>query len=134
MFRLTVSKINSFSDMQRIVSTSAGETLKIEVDRGGEPVTLEATPAARVKDNFGNVHRIGVLGISRSMAPGDMKTEPVGPLQAVVAGVKETWFVVDRPCPISAGSLPGGRLPISSAGRSGSPRCPGRWRPLASLR
>ena len=62
--------IGSFSDMQRIVSTSAGETLNVMVDRGGSQVTLKATPALReVKDNFGNMHRIGVLGISRSMSP-----------------------------------------------------------------
>ena len=90
-------KIDSFSDMQRIVSISAGETLSIDVDRGGAPVTLKATPQLKeLKDNFGNVHRIGVLGISRSMSPGDIKTEKAGPLRAVVMGAQETWFVVDR--------------------------------------
>ena len=90
-------KIESFSDMQRIVSISAGETLSIDVDRGGAPVTLKATPQLKeLKDNFGNVHRLGVLGISRSMSPGDIKTEKAGPLRAVVMGAQETWFVVDR--------------------------------------
>jgi len=90
-------KIDSFSDMQRIVSISAGETLSIDVDRGGAPVTLKATPQLKeLKDNFGNVHRLGVLGISRSMSPGDIKTEKAGPLRAVVMGAQETWFVVDR--------------------------------------
>jgi regulator of sigma E protease len=90
-------KIDSFSDMQRIVSTSAGETLTIEVDRGGALFTLKAVPALReIKDSFGNTHRIGVLGISRSMAPGDLKLETVGPFEAVVLGVRETWFVVER--------------------------------------
>jgi regulator of sigma E protease len=42
------------------------------------------------------VHRLGVLGISRSMAPGDIKTQKFGPAQAVVEGAKETWFIVDR--------------------------------------
>jgi len=90
-------KIESFSDMQRIVSISAGETLSIEVDRGGAPVTLKATPQLKeIKDNFGNIHRLGVLGISRSMSPGDVKTEKAGPLRAIVMGAQETWFVVDR--------------------------------------
>ena len=90
-------KIDSFADMQRIVSISAGETLNIEVERGGVHVTLKATPQLKeLKDNFGNVHRLGVLGISRSMAPGDIKTQKLNPWQAVVAGVQETWFVVDR--------------------------------------
>ena len=89
--------IQSFSEMQRIVSTSAGEKLTIVVDRGGKQVTLTAAPALReVKDNFGNVHRIGVLGISRSLSPGDVKYEPVSPPRAVWLGVEETWFVVAR--------------------------------------
>jgi len=90
-------KIESFSDMQRIVSISAGETLSIDVDRGGALINLKATPQLKeLKDNFGNVHRLGVLGISRSMSPGDIKTEKAGPLRAIVMGAQETWFVVDR--------------------------------------
>ena len=90
-------KIDSFADMQRIVSISAGETLTIEVDRGGAHVVLKATPQLKeLKDNFGNVHRLGVLGISRSMAPGDIKTQKLSPPQALLAGMQETWFVVDR--------------------------------------
>ncbi len=91
------SKIDSFADMQRIVSTSAGETLAIEVERGGVHLTLNATPALKeLKDNFGNVHRLGILGISRSTAAGDVKTEHMGLFAAVAAGAEETWFVVDR--------------------------------------
>jgi regulator of sigma E protease len=37
-----------------------------------------------------------VLGISRSMAPGDIHTQKMGLLTAVAAGTQETWFVVDR--------------------------------------
>jgi regulator of sigma E protease len=49
-----------------------------------------------MKDNFGNIHRLGVLGISRSMAPGDVRTESVGPIAAVRMGAEETWFIVER--------------------------------------
>jgi regulator of sigma E protease len=90
-------KIDSFSDMQRVVSVSAGQPINIEVERGGTHVTLRATPEMKeLKDNFGNVHRLGVLGISRSMAPGDIKTQKAGPVSAVVMGAQETWFVVER--------------------------------------
>ncbi len=37
-------KIDSFSDMQRVVSVNAGEPLNVEVDRGGLHVTLKAVP------------------------------------------------------------------------------------------
>jgi regulator of sigma E protease len=90
-------RIDNFSDMQRLVSTSAGERLAIDIDRGGKLLTLSAIPALReIKDSFGNTHRIGVLGISRSMAPGDLKLEKVGPIDAIILGVSETWFVVER--------------------------------------
>ncbi len=91
------NKIGSFSDMQRIVSVSSGEPLKIVVERDSHEVMLTATPQLReLKDNFGNVHRLGVLGVSRSMAAGDIKTEKVAPLTAMVMGAQETWFVIDR--------------------------------------
>jgi regulator of sigma E protease len=89
--------IDSFSDMQQIVSTSAGETLVFEVERGGTRVTLKATPALKeIKDRFGNVIRQGQLGITRSPAPDDTHFQPVGPLKAVELGVQRTWFVVER--------------------------------------
>jgi regulator of sigma E protease len=89
--------IGDFEDMQRIVSESAGSQLDIKIDRKGAVLDLKATPALKeIKDNFGNVHRIGILGISRSTAAEDLKSQPVGPLQAVALGAEETWFVVDR--------------------------------------
>lgn len=89
--------IESFSDMQRIVSASAGATLTVQVERGGVHQTIKAVPDLKeVKDGFGNKHRMGVLGISRSMLPGDVKVEKVNPLRAIVMGAQETWFVVHR--------------------------------------
>ena len=90
-------KIGSFSDMQRVVADSAGETLNVTVERNGVRVVLKATPELHEeKDIFGNVRRIGLLGIKRSPAPGDVKYQPVAPPQAVWMGIQETWFVVDK--------------------------------------
>jgi regulator of sigma E protease len=89
--------IHSFADMQRIVADSAGDTLKITVERNGSSLVLKATPVLHEdKDIFGNVQRIGLLGIRRSAAPSDIKYQPVAPPQAVWMGVQETWFVVDK--------------------------------------
>ncbi|MBX9777962.1 MAG: RIP metalloprotease RseP [Xanthobacteraceae bacterium] len=89
--------IRSFSDMQRIVSFSAGEPLTIVVERAGKPVTLKATPALQdVKDNFGNTHRMGVLGITRSLAADEVRFERVGFLTAVGIGFTETWALVEQ--------------------------------------
>jgi regulator of sigma E protease len=89
--------IENFTEMQRIVGSSAGEMLAVMVDRDGSQFVLNAKPALKeVKDNFGNVQRVGILGISRSMAPEDLKLHPVAPPQAVVLAVQETWSVIER--------------------------------------
>jgi regulator of sigma E protease len=89
--------IGDFAEMQRVVSASAGETLSVTIERDGVQQTLTATPTLKeVKDNFGNVQRVGILGISRSMAPEDMKLHPIAPPKAVWMSVQETWSVIDR--------------------------------------
>ena len=100
--------VESFSDMQQVVSTSAGQTLVFEVDRGGVRVMLKAVPTLKEsKDRFGNVHRIGVLGITRSPSPDDTHFQPVGPLKAVELGVQRTWFVVERTLSYIGGVISG---------------------------
>jgi regulator of sigma E protease len=89
--------IGNFSDMQRIVSIDAGQPLTFTVKRGDTTVSLRATPELKeIMDNFGNVHKLGVLGITRSNEPGDVLVERVDPVTAVWLGTKETWFVIDR--------------------------------------
>jgi regulator of sigma E protease len=80
-------KVDNFVDMQRIVGFAGGHPLTIVVDRGGVPVTLTATPEIRGGR--------GVLGVTRSNQPGDVRVESVSPLDAVRLGVDKTWFIVD---------------------------------------
>lgn len=88
--------IDSFGSMQRIVSSAGGQTLAVTVQRGDRELTVDATPEVKeVTDAFGNVHRLGLLGISRSGAEG-VRTERLGPVEAVGAATQEVWFVVDR--------------------------------------
>jgi regulator of sigma E protease len=90
------TSIESFADMQRIVSTNAGSKLTFVVKRDGAPITLSATPALKeVKDIFGNSHRIGVLGIQYNAQPTDPKTTPVGYVESLKIGIEQVWFIVD---------------------------------------
>ncbi|MDE2061483.1 MAG: RIP metalloprotease RseP [Bradyrhizobium sp.] len=90
------SAIESFADMQRIVSTNAGSKLTFRVKRDGGIVTLTATPALKeMKDIFGNSHKIGVLGIQYNAQPSDPKTTPVGYLESLKIGVDQVWFIID---------------------------------------
>ena len=89
--------IESFSDMQRIASGSAGQELSFGVNRGGSTVLLKATPQMQeVPDGFGGKIRTGMLGIKRAAVPTEWKYKRYGPIDAVVQAVKECYFIVER--------------------------------------
>jgi regulator of sigma E protease len=88
--------IESFSDMQRIVSASAGDPLSIVVDRNGGAVTLKAVPDSREQVTPFGTQRIGLLGLQASRNPDDVKHVTYGLLQSVRLGAWETWYVVER--------------------------------------
>lgn len=90
-------KIESFTEMQRIVSISADVELSIVVARGGSEIALTATPRrSETKDRFGNFIRRGLLGVRRSASADDWVLKKHDPGTAVWMGVKETYFVVSR--------------------------------------
>jgi regulator of sigma E protease len=90
-------QIESFPDMQQIVSTRPGELLTFTIKRGDSTLQLQGTPLLReMPDLFGNVHKRGVLGITRQSSAGEVTTEPVGPATALWLAVKKTWFVIDQ--------------------------------------
>src|ERR1700749_3240133 len=90
------TSIESFADMQRIVSTSAGSKLTFQVKRDGAMIPLSATPALKeVKAISGTRHRIGVLGIQYNAQPSDPKTTPVGYAESLKTGVEQVWYIVD---------------------------------------
>ncbi len=62
--------VDGFSDVQRIAAFNAGHPIGFVIDRGGERVTLTATPEERAeRDRFGNLQRLGVLDISGPIMP-----------------------------------------------------------------
>lgn len=59
--------IQRFEEIRQIVSLKPGLPLVLTVERSGRSVALTATPeVSEVTDRFGNVHRVGLLGISRA--------------------------------------------------------------------
>ncbi|WP_068316350.1 RIP metalloprotease RseP [Polycladidibacter hongkongensis] len=95
--RIDGEAIDSFSQLQRIVSASAGQALQMEVERNGELVGLEVTPRrTEVSDRFGNKTSVGQLGVQRSTTAEQLVHRQYGLGEAVVGGVKETWFVIAR--------------------------------------
>jgi regulator of sigma E protease len=89
--------VDTFNDMQRVVSGSADKELTFEVNRGGTPVMLKATPARReLVDRFGNKMRVGQIGIRRNATQHEWEFRRYGPVDAFVLGVKETAFIITR--------------------------------------
>lgn len=91
-------KIDSFSEMQRIVGTSAGRELAFVVRRDGSELELHATPERKeVDDGFGNTVSVGLLGLKRESGGQDGWTlRRYDPISALGKGVQETWFIIDR--------------------------------------
>ncbi|MCI0431486.1 MAG: RIP metalloprotease RseP [Rhodospirillales bacterium] len=58
------SSIARFEDITRIVQLRPDQTMPIVIERDGDALTVTATPRLSVQvDNFGNEHRVRVLGI-----------------------------------------------------------------------
>jgi regulator of sigma E protease len=89
-------RIESFSDITRIVEQSAELELSILVERGGERLLLTATPQLREKVGpFGNSGRVGLLGVSSSGALDASRIQRYDPLTATWVAVKETYHIVE---------------------------------------
>ena len=110
------AQVDSFIDMQKIVSGSSDVPLKIEVERGNTAVNLVATPDRRdVKGPFG-ASRVGVLGITASNRPEDWRTESFTPVQAFDAATGETWFIIDSTVKYLGGLIIGRETPAQLSG------------------
>jgi regulator of sigma E protease len=83
--------IERFEEVQQIVRGAPDVTMNIVVRRDGREIPLQITPQlTELKDNFGNVHRIGILGIQRSGGAEYVRHDP---LSAVWRASAETWNV-----------------------------------------
>ena len=119
--------IGDFGEMQRIVSESAGRTLQITVQRDGTTHVLRATPTlSEEKDFLGNIHRIGLLGIKRSTAVGDLKFQPVSAPEAVWLGTQQTWDVVAQTMSYIGGVISGHKSADQLSGPIGIARVVGK--------
>jgi len=84
--------IESFEDVQRIVSINGGRLLRFGVDREGRELTFDITPQIREqKDSFGGTFRRGLIGVKPSLSPSAVEAKRVGPVEALRLGVRETY-------------------------------------------
>ncbi len=89
-------KIETFTDVRRVVALSTGDQLNIIVDRNGERVALQAVPTREeTPDGLGGTQRTGMLGIQGG-GPGSkyvFREFTVG--EALVEAVDETGSIIE---------------------------------------
>ncbi len=75
--------IQAFHELRLAVTLSTGDPLRFEVDRGGETITLTATPRRHeTKDAYGNTISVGMLGVaSDSNSRAFIRHGPMGALR-----------------------------------------------------
>jgi regulator of sigma E protease len=89
--------IESFSDLQRIVTSNPDVRLQLTYVRSGEKNTVVLTPERKeVPDGFGGTIRQGMLGIKRSNAATDWTYKRYGFLEALGLGVTESVYFIQR--------------------------------------
>ncbi len=89
------TSVTVFEDVKRIVSQRAGDELAFVVERGGQQISLQATPKPiEEKDVFGNTFTRGIIGVVNSKELGNARMVEFGPVAAVGEAVKETGFIM----------------------------------------
>jgi regulator of sigma E protease len=86
-------KIERFEDLVNEVIMVPNEAAELVVDRNGRLITTQVKIAERTeKDRFGNVYKLGQLGVARQK----VEYRDVGILEAPIVGMRATYNVLKQ--------------------------------------
>ncbi|MBO6674403.1 MAG: RIP metalloprotease RseP [Rhizobiales bacterium] len=89
--------IETFADVQRVVTLSAERPLLFTLDRAGTLLDLTIVPERReIDDGFGNRQRVGVIGVVHEADEDDVTVIEYGPLAATGRAVEQTGLVITQ--------------------------------------
>ena len=89
--------VESFADVQRLVSGRAGDPIVFVLKRDDKEITLTATPQIMEQpDALGNVVKVGVIGVVSTQELGQPRVIEFSPAGAVVEAVRETGHMISR--------------------------------------
>jgi len=89
--------VRGFEDFQRYVATSPSREVVVDLVRNGAEQTLTLTPeAVQVEDRFGNLQRIGRIGVTRNVDDTDITLYRPGPVEAIGMTFEEIRFIIQR--------------------------------------
>lgn len=89
--------VETFADLQRVVQGRAGDEIVFVVQRGGQEVTLRATPELiEQQDALGNTVKVAAIGVVTNRETGEPRLVTFTPAGALLEAVRETGHVVER--------------------------------------
>ncbi len=89
--------VESFADVQRLVSGRAGDPITFVLSRNGSEITLTATPEVMEQtDALGNVIKVGVIGVVNTPESGQPRVITFTPVGALLEAIYDTGHVVTR--------------------------------------
>jgi regulator of sigma E protease len=90
-------KVETFADVQRLVSGRAGDPLTFVMLRNGAEVSMVATPQPmEQEDALGNKIKVAVIGVVNNQELGQPRLITYSPIGALGAAVEETVHIVER--------------------------------------
>lgn len=90
-------RVQTFGDVQRLVSGRAGDAIVFVMLRDNQEVSLTATPeVVEQEDALGNKIRLGVIGVVNNQEMGQPRHLTFGPVESLTEAVKETGYVIAR--------------------------------------
>ena len=95
--RVDGRSVETFADVQRLVSGRAGDPIVFVMLRDGKEIALTATPEIMEQnDALGNVVKIGVIGVVNNQQLGQPRIITYSPAGALVEAVSETGHIIAR--------------------------------------
>lgn len=90
-------KVETFADVQRLVSGRGGDAITFVMLRDGKEVTVVATPKLmEQQDALGNKVKVAIIGVVNNQEVGQPHLVTYTPVGAVAAAVEETGHIVQR--------------------------------------
>ena len=91
IIELNGAPLDSFEQLQREILVNPESEFKLKIKRDNADLEISVTPELKeVKDIFGNVSKIGQLGVIQGA---EKKWTRLGPIDGAIESVKYTWFV-----------------------------------------
>ncbi|MHA6642253.1 RIP metalloprotease RseP [Mesorhizobium sp. A623] len=91
------TKVETFADVQRLVSGRGGDTITFVMLRDGREITVSAAPQLmEQEDALGNKIKVAIVGVVNNQELGQPRLITYGPGGALVAAVEETGHIIQR--------------------------------------